>query len=91
MTSRHFNPMESRPEREAGDEYTQHELRVLEIRSNSVLVEVNSMSNRHIGRSLFHAASDDRLTNYRGPLPVDMVLTVKTWWLQRFGFIRGDE
>lgn len=89
--TRHFNPMASGSDRSnASDEYVKHDLKVMEIRQQSVGIEINAMSTQYMGRSLLHAASDDRLTNYRGPLPMEFSLSVKRWWLERYGFIKGD-
>jgi hypothetical protein len=91
---RHYNPMQSRNRDSDGetstpnDGYDSHLLTVTEIRDKSVGIQINPMSVQFMGRSLLHAASDDRLSKYRGPLPIEMRLTVRTWWLQRYGFLR---
>jgi hypothetical protein len=71
-----------------GDEYEKHTLKVMEIRTVSIFIEINAMTTRPIGRSLLHAASDDRIEKYKGPLPMEFELSVKRWWLERYGFIK---
>ncbi len=91
--TRHFNPMAQGRESDGQDssnDYIKHNLKVVEIRDRSIFIEINPMSTQPMGRSLLHAASDDRITNYRGELPMEFALSVQRWWLERYGFIRGD-
>lgn len=89
MTQRHYNPMSSsNVDRIESDPYERHKLTVTEIRDASVFIQINPMSVQPMGRSLLHAASDDRISNYRGPLPMEFELNVKRWWLERYGFVK---
>ena len=64
--------------------YTKVNVVVTEIRDRSVFFQNLKLLSVEVsmGRSLLHAASDDRLTKYSGPLPVKMTLSIRDWWVE---------
>jgi hypothetical protein len=84
MAQRHFNPMHNAFQygdngREDSDEYVQVTIKVVEIRDKSVVYETSPMQSDYLARSLMHAASEDKIINYRGPLPMEFRLGVRKW------------
>ena len=89
--SKHYNPLEEANRnidreqyRSQGDTYTKMTMVVTEIRDKSVFVKTRvDTIEQSFGRSLLHAKSDDMLSAYKGPLPQEFALTIRTWWAEK--------
>lgn len=70
-----------------GNSYAKTDVIVTEIRDRSVFFKCNGKApgrEMSMGRSLLHAASDDLLTKYKGPLPAKMGLRIVEWWVDKY-------